>query len=85
MNRHAQWMGRVLAVTTAGLTMGLLATGTSALDIRDDVQELRPDRREIRGDSHEIRGNRRELLGDTREIRHDRRALRRDVADRRGR
>ena len=63
MIRHSRRMGRVLAVTAAALTMGLLSTVASAQEIRNDVQELRRDRREVRQDSREIRGDRRELTG----------------------
>jgi hypothetical protein len=43
-------MGRVLAVTAAGVTMGLLGTQAAAHEIRSDVHELRRDRRERRRD-----------------------------------
>ena len=50
MSRHSRWMGRVLAVTAAGVTMGLLGTQAAAHEIRSDVHELRRDRRERRRD-----------------------------------
>lgn len=45
MSRQPRSMGRVLVVTAAGRTMGLLGTVASAQEIRGDVQELRRDRR----------------------------------------
>lgn len=43
MRGRSRRMGRVLAVTVAGLTMGLLGTAASAQEIRSDVSELRRD------------------------------------------
>ena len=77
MIRHSRWMGRILAVTAAGLTIGL-GTVASAQEIRNDVQDRRQDRRELREDRQDRRH-------DVRDLRQDRRELRRDVADRRGR
>ena len=48
MIRRSRWIGRALAVTAAGITVGLLGTGASAKEIGNDVQELRQDRREDR-------------------------------------
>ena len=77
MSGYARWVGRGLAVTAAGLMLGLPGGVVSAQEIQGDLQELRQDNREIRED-------RRELRADTREVHRDRRALRRDVAFRRG-
>jgi hypothetical protein len=49
MSRHSRWMGRVLAVTAAGLTIGPLGPGASAQEIRGDVQQLRRDVADRRG------------------------------------
>lgn len=85
MSGHARWVGRGLAVTAAGLMLGLPGGVVSAQETQGDLQEFRRDRREIRQDNREIREDRRELRADTREVHRDRRALRRDVAFRRGR
>ena len=50
MIRHSRWIGRALAVTAAGITVGLLGTGASAQEIRNDVRELHQDWHELRQD-----------------------------------
>jgi len=78
MEKQVGWKMRALTIAASGLTVGLLAAGASAQEIRNDVGQLQEDRREIRQDNREIRAGRRELLG-------DRRDLHRDVAVRRAR